>query len=678
MQVFRKYRELMRRAMRFAFILVPLFCFLWLTGIARAESGLSGRWSGTFSCDQNDDNDMSLDIEEKNGRLKAIFSFDVGEVRGSYNLAGKLRSDGTFSLVPQQWIERPPRSRAYGIRGALKPDKIEGRILPCKAGFFAAIRGAPISGSAAAAGPVAKNVRATPAVKLAGALSGPLASAASADDQCRIIEEWLGKYVNWKNIARMTRDGGLLSLSQAFEDEAFTPVFGVPFLNTTQEERSSVAILIRNTCKSRDLLRFVGDNVFASERQFQTLVGLMVEHQDNQDWLAGAKTELESLPSGKSGLDRIARLRTEFRTRLPNIPQNERREFEQLLSAREAGTKAMAVFAELDKIPDDSFENGGLDRVLAFMQRAWNNVDERKARRDRKYAVQVREFRHELTVRSEAKARAILNRPLRDAAAAAGSFPATLEGLKQGYGVLKPLQPYRQPMDRWFGTIDRDGITSPLLRRLDEIRNDSGVQAAFRETLLAVAKGPEAKSAVKAKAAEYIDVDNLDSTPEYARILYEVSQVAEARAVSIIDLSGSEQEGEPTAEEIASFALQRIQDYNSNAAAMEQYCMRGGAANNPVEAFGCLGQPGVVTGRKGFAARLIEIRKIGCVAEVSGARYLCDFTQEIAFNAPGADPFGARSLDKMARAATKNEPVKARFIKAANGGWNVIWGDLNR
>jgi hypothetical protein len=237
------------------------------------------------------------------------------------------------------------------------------------------------------------------------------------------------------------------------------------------------------------------------------------------------------------------------------------------------------------------------------------------------------------------------------------------------------FRPYRQGMEEWFGTIDGTGILQPLYSRLEEIRNDAGVKSAFREKLLEVATGPEAEAAVRSAAASYLGPEETHRYPDFAAIIDEVALVAEVRAISVVDASGSPQPGEPTAEEIARFALQRVRDANAQQAAKDDLCMSG-QVSDPVQAMLCLTSPGLITGQKGSGARLIAVRKIGCVAEVSDIQYRCTFTQEIQIDMPGGDAFGANTLGQMARQMSSGEAVDARFSRAAGGGWNVVWGDL--
>src|SRR5690606_24389850 len=118
-----------------------------------------------------------------------------------------------------------------------------------------------------------------------------------------------------------------------------------------------------------------------------------------------------------------------------------------------------------------------------------------------------------------------------------------------------------------------------------------------------------------------------------------------------------------------------VREVNAQQAAKDDVCLSG-QVSDPVQAMLCLTSPALFTGQKGFGARLIAVRKIGCVSEVPDVQYRCTFTQEIQINMPGGEAFGGNTLAQMARQMSSGEAVDARFSRAAAGGWNVVWGDL--
>ena len=503
----------------------------------------------------------------------------------------------------------------------------------------------------------------TPPVDFGGVIAGALAEAPSREAQCRVLAEWLKPFEPNVNIKRMSVDAVMAGLSTAF-DEPFEPVFGIPFFETSQEERRAVAMMIRGTCRNMEmeLVSFVGDFVLMTNHQFAQFNTLKADRQETMEWMAQSQEELDALPEDAASLKRIAALRQETRIRSRDMRDPERKQAEAALSKREMEITLAMLIAQIEAIPEGSFEQGGLNGVFALLERS------RKSELDET-------SRGELAARGRLRASAILERPLKDAAEVAESLPISLEGLSEGHGAMRPFLAYRQPMDRWFGSIDPSGTLGPLYRRLDEIRGDAAVQAAFREALLKEAEGTDAVQRVRAKAGNYVDLGDLQRYPEFAAILTDVELVAEVRAVNIVDLSQNRQRGEPEAEEIAKFALQRVREANATFAAKEDMCMSSGFTNS-IEALSCLSVPGIMTGQKGFGARLIEVRKIGCETEIPDTQYLCSFTQEIEMNMPGGEAFGGNTMTDMVREMSKGEAVDARFVRAKGGGWSVITGDL--
>lgn len=504
-----------------------------------------------------------------------------------------------------------------------------------------------------------------PPVDLGGSIGGALAAAPSREAQCRVLEGWLKPFEEGLNIDRMSLDNLLAGLIGAFADEVFEPVFGLPFLLTTQEERGAVARLVRDTCRNAMRMRMVGvvgDFVLSTEHQFTGMTTLMADRAETGGWMARLQGELRSLPQDQSGLDRLKGMRADMAKRRRDLTDAQVKEVEAAIAGRENEVKVAMLLAEVAALPETGLEQGNLNRVFAVLNRA------RSSGIDNQGMAKLRES-------AEAKARKLLDGPLREAAALAVTLPISLDGMRLGNEAMSQFRPYRQGMEEWFGTIDGSGILHPLYSRLDAIRNDAGVQAAFRERLLEVATGPEAEAAVRSAAAAYLEPDETHRYPAFAAIIEEVALVAEVRAISVVDASGSPQPGEPTAEEIARFALQRVREANAQQAAKDDVCMSG-QVSDPVQAVLCLTSPGLITGQKGFGARLIAVRKIGCVPEVSDIQYRCTFTQEIQIDMPGGDAFGGNTLGQMARQMSSGEAVDARFSRAAGGGWNVVWGDL--
>lgn len=504
-----------------------------------------------------------------------------------------------------------------------------------------------------------------PPVDFGGSIAGALAAAPSREAQCRVLEAWLKPLEGGVDIDRMSVDSVLAGLIGAFADEVFEPVFGLPFLLTTQEERGAVARLIRDTCRNAMRMRMVGvvgDFVLTAEFQFSKMTTLMADRAETGGWMARLQEELRGLPEDQSGLERIKAMRADMAKRGRDLTDAQAKEVEAAIAARESKVKLAMLLAEVTALPETGFEQGNLNRVFAVLNRAQSSG------LDRPGLARLRES-------AQAKARSLLDGPLREAAALAPTLPVSLEGMRLGNETMGRFRPYRQGMEEWFGTIDGTGILQPLYSRLEEIRNDAGVKSAFREKLLEVATGPEAEAAVRSAAASYLGPEETHRYPDFAAIIDEVALVAEVRAISVVDASGSPQPGEPTAEEIARFALQRVRDANAQQAAKDDLCMSG-QVSDPVQAMLCLTSPGLITGQKGFGARLIAVRKIGCVAEVSDIQYRCTFTQEIQIDMPGGDAFGANTLGQMARQMSSGEAVDARFSRAAGGGWNVVWGDL--
>lgn len=503
-----------------------------------------------------------------------------------------------------------------------------------------------------------------PPVAFGGSIGGLLAAAPSREAQCRVLDAWLQPHAEGLDPARVSFDSVMASLTPAFEDPAFEPVFGIPFLLTTQPERTAVSNLVRETCDRGMGMNMLGvtTHFLSSDMGFAKFTAMMTDRAETSAWSSATRQELAALPGTQDSLARIKQLRADLRKRSRDLTQGEREQIEVEIASAELAAKIAMLMTEAEQLPTSGFETGALDQVFRLMR------DLEAKGIDHAAATPVRAV-------AEAKARAILDQPLRDAAAEGARLPITLDGLRQGRKVMNHLRPYMADMDTYFGTIDRDGILRPLFQRLSEIQADSGVQTALRDVLMRVEPGANSKEAVRNAAAEYVDLDDLLQFPALAEIVYAATERAEIAAVNIIDDSANPGPGEPTAAEIAAFALGRVKEFNAQTAAAEEACMSGSFTNS-IEAIACLSQPGIITGKKGFGARLLQVRKIGCTVETEGIQYLCIFTQEIQIDIPGGEIFGGDTLVSMGRNLMNRTPVDARFIRIRQGGWNVITGDL--
>ncbi|SFY42566.1 hypothetical protein SAMN04244548_04492 [Paracoccus pantotrophus] len=106
----------------------------------------------------------------------------------------------------------------------------------------------------------------------------------------------------------------------------------------------------------------------------------------------------------------------------------------------------------------------------------------------------------------------------------------------------------------------------------------------------------------------------------YAAVYEAALEEAELHAITITDNSRDPGPDEPTAEDIARFALDRVRAVNATISQIEDDCMRGaaGIGNNPVRAMECLTMPAVWAGQKGFASELVSITKLSCAADAAG------------------------------------------------------------
>lgn len=513
-----------------------------------------------------------------------------------------------------------------------------------------------------------------PAVDLGPNLSGALASATSRQEQCRILDAWISPHAEGQQLRQASHFAVLMP---AFDDENFGPVFGLPFDFLAEQDLAGLATLA-SFCSGNMQMGILGQlerYVFRSSADYRRFTSSLVNRRETSRWFAATVEEIENLPASAEGLARLKEMDSGIRRRQQELPSSERTHLSELVATRtkeievaivnaERAGRIAALMSDANDLPDSGFEDGSLNEVFRFMKRLYDQG------LDTQDAVPMREI-------AQAKAAGILTPVFEQARVLAEGVASSADGLAEMMTVYNRLRPVRAEMDRYFGTIDRDGHLKSFNSRLGELWRDDQVRQEVVSHLSALQTGADFRPAIRAEASRYIDLDRLQHAPGYREIIATLIDDAEVSQIKVVDLSTNQDPGEPTAQEIAQFVLSRVRNLNSGTASMEQACLSG-AVNDPVMAFACLAAPGVYTGQSGTTVRLLSVTKITCETEVADRQYRCTFLQEIDINLRGASQSGLGGLTTLASGLASNEPIDARFIRAAAGGWNVIWGDLKR
>lgn len=497
-----------------------------------------------------------------------------------------------------------------------------------------------------------------PPLTFDGAIGGELAAAPSREGQCRVLDAWLAPEAEGIDPARLSVDAGIQRLAPALGDERFVPVFGMPFLLTTQRERFSVARFIQSTCRGKvsGPVLFMADFVFMSDNQFARISALAADRRETELWLAATRAALPSMAPTADAEAALGRLRQEAERERKELLPEERQALLAEIDRRSAELRADRMMQDIAALPDTGFMNGDLGLVLRAVEKAADLPPD--------LAATLREA-------AATKAHAMLAAPKATAVAVLPDLPVGLEGLRQAEAAMAPLAQWRAPMEAAFGSIDPEGVLRPLHDRIAALWADAGVQQEFASVLSRVEARGDARGAVLAAAAPYIAADDLFRAPELARIVEEAVLDAELRQVRLVDTSVPTAAGEPTINEIAAFVLGRVRDANEEIRRQEEICLSG-SFTDPVAALNCLSQPAVWSGQTGqFGVVLLAVEKLGCTAEVAGTRYRCLFTQTIDITLP--DGMGIGGIPGL----TSGEVQDALFLRMGGDDWRVIWGDLD-
>lgn len=624
--------------------------------VGQSEAEVQASWPAT-----------KAEIERDRLRL-SILPFDIGGGRIVWTPLGLREASGIFapdarpakhSLSTASVFTLMPTEDGVDLRALMRPDDVAAALAgeevpPGRGRLFQVALTRP---DAAGLDAIAQGD--APPADFAGKIAGFLAEAPSREAQCRVLDNWLAVDVARVDIMALSVDDALQRLAGALDDARFVPVFGMPFLLTTQEERRSVGVFIRESCRGRVNagVSFVGDFVLMSDHQFAKLTAQVANRTETFAWLAAAQAQLPLLPVDAASRKALEQLRREADRRRSEMLPEERTALLGQIERRDEEIRAGLLRLNLDGLSDDGFVRGDLGRVLAVVDRAQGLPPD---------------LYQPLVAAAEEKAAHILAGPLAGAAAVIPSIDTSLAGLARAQAALAPFAPYRAEMEKAFGSLDPTGTLRGLHRRIEELRDDPGVQQAFAEALSDIAAQGEARAAVLSAAAPYIAEEELIHAPAFAEILDHAILQAEIRQVELIDRSTPVSPNEPTVIDIATLALQRVRAANEDILRKEEVCLSGNFSD-PVTALGCLSVPALLSGKKGqFGVVLLEVQKIGCTEEVTDTRFVCLFTQTVDMNLPAGLDLGVNVA-----ALTSNEVLDAMFLRDAEGDWQVVYGELD-
>lgn len=593
----------------------------------------------------------------------SLVPLDLGQGASLLVPVGMREATGIFSDEARPRVHSLIESRAFALRtqegvldlyGLRRPDDVQAALKDGEGSGKGAARKLTLTRpDTAQSGALAAGE--APPVTFQGGIGGLLAAAPSREGQCRVLADWLAPEARVIDLQRLAVDRVILALDRALADDRFAPVFGQPFLLTTQDGRRSVASFIRQSCTARPdhaLVGFVGDFILMSDGQFASVSALLANRAETVVWLERTLTGLPALPVTPDSLKQLAALGQEARQVRTELLPDERKDLLSRLDRRAHEVTAGLLTAELRALEGSRLSDGRLGTVFRVLE------DGRTLPPD---------LTGPLRAEAQRQANAILAEPIAQAAALAGTLEQSLEGLERGQAALAPIIVWRPQMEAAFGTVDAEGRLAPLHRRIDALRNDPAIQSEFAVILGAVEAQGDARGAILAAAAPYITEDELTRAPAFAGIVDKAVDRAELRQVTLTDRSTTVAADEPSVEEIADFALQRVRGLNEALAARDDSCMRG-QFSNVLEGIECLYSPGVWTGQKGSGAALMAVEKIGCEENIPKVRYTCMFRQSIRINMPGGE-----SLGPMIEQMTGGEVVDAMFLREAGGDWQVIW-----
>jgi len=287
----------------------------------------------------------------------------------------------------------------------------------------------PASARGADPGLQGSAVAVLPMPPLPGGIGGALADAADRAAGCAVLAAWLQPFDPQGDPMRIELGRLQRSITAAFADPVFVPVFGQPFTQLLAEERRALGSFMGRDCgqgRSLALVRVVGEQFFGRDGGFKALVGTLREEAETAAWADRLRQDARLAVGSQIGTKRITELRREL-SRRHNLPPELVAGLEQTLTHHQREI----TFRDLQVRVSDQLAKAELQDPEPFLYLAGviYEADLADPMRDN--------LLEQLRRAAEAPARAATDRAL----AAASAAPTDLDGLEQLTAILRVEQP---------------------------------------------------------------------------------------------------------------------------------------------------------------------------------------------------------------------------------------------
>ena len=563
-----------------------------------------------------------------------------------------LRAEGTFASG-----KRSPNMLAQGIFLLVAPPKAEDRELQVSlsAGLRCCAAEPDMLFLRREEAEVAQIAAGGVPAELPPGIGGRLAAARSLQAQCDALEEWSRPLTARTDAETQIIDRLEPEAVPLFDDDAFVPVFGLPYIAMSAAQLKPVFYLLIRDCPQklgkRDLNHTLLYAPFSGPEGsfgYAAVTSALMNRRAAKATVGEAEQRLPALPATDAGLAELGKLEHDTASSVALLAEKERQAFAAALAENRTriarGILETRVSA-VSELPPTQASLDQLDKLIADISASALPADEKTG----------------ATSTVDDRAQAIVAALVAEAGQRAVAAPPSLQGLAVTRAVIAEIDALKQRASKYGGSAPEPD-SGPAIARRAAILADAGVQRAFRDAMLDVAHASASPDTVRSAAARLLRPEEIGASPYRASTDEAMRRAEQEHRSRVLGTDAAEEPASVSGEPAAGDMLDALEALASEIDAGQDYvassCERGGVRNDPLLALMCLVQMGA---GGPMHVHVAHFRKIGCKKATENPGYMCDYTFSL-------DVASGRNMGILGEMLAAGGNCTGRFVQAG-GLW---------
>ncbi len=473
-------------------------------------------------------------------------------------------------------------------------------------------------------------------MELPPGIGGRLAAARSFQAQCDALEEWSRPLTGRSDAMTQIIDRLEPEAVPLFDDDAFVPVFGLPYIDMSAAQLKPFFYLLIRDCPQRLGMQNLNHPLLYSPFSgpegsfgYAAVTSALMNRRAAKVTVGEAEQRLPVIPATDAGLAELGKLEHETPSSVALLTEKERQTFAAALAENRTRIARGILETRVSAVGDLPATEGSLDqldKLLADIEASALPADEKTS----------------AATTVSGRAQAIVTALVADAGKRAAAVPASLQGLVETTKVIREIATLEKRASKYGRSAPEPG-SAPATERRAAILGDSGVQAAFRNAMLAVARESASPDAVQSAASRFLQPGEIEvaagASPYRAGISAAMQEAEKEHRSRVLgtDVAAAPPPDTPSAstgvsaavsgEPAAGDMLDALEALASGIDAAQDNlagrCARPEVRNDPGLAVMCLVQMGA---GGPMHVHVAHFRKIGCKEATESPGYMCDYT----------------------------------------------------